>query len=68
MKNYIVFTIITALMNTSCSAQKSSIAENINASANKQPVEDAVLQKLQAENDLVVAYAIENYAWARSID
>lgn len=55
-------------MNTGCSAQKNSITESINAAGNKQPVEDAVLQSLQAENDLVIAYAIENYAWAKSID
>lgn len=68
MKNYLKLIIIMAFMNTGCSAQKALITENINASANKQPVEDAVLQTLQAENDLVIAYAIENYAWARSID
>ena len=68
MKNYLKLIIIMAFINTGCSAQKNSITENINASANKQPLEDAVLQTLQAENDLVIAYAIENYAWARSID
>lgn len=68
MSNYLKLIIIMAFMHTGCSAQKTSITENINASANKQPVEDAVLQTLQSENDLVIAYAIENFAWARSID
>ena len=31
-------------------------------------IEDSVLQKLQAENDLIIAYAVENFAWVKSID
>jgi hypothetical protein len=68
IKNFFKLLVIMALINTGCSAQKNSLAENINAAANKQPVEDSVLKKLQAENNLVIAAAVESYAWVRSID
>lgn len=57
-----------AALNLGCSAQKSSLISNIDASGGKQPIEDSVLQKLQAENDLVIAFAVENFAWVKSID
>jgi hypothetical protein len=44
------------------------VEQNVNASGNQQTIEDEELKKLQSENDLVIAFAIENYAWARSID
>jgi len=57
-----------SLINSDCSAQKDLLVSNVESSPNKQVVEDSVLLKLQGENELVVAYAIENFAWARSID
>ncbi|MGN6213765.1 hypothetical protein [Parafilimonas sp.] len=68
MKNYFIFILIAAIMNTGCSAQKNILAENVNASAKKQAIEDDVLQKLQSENDLVIAYAYENFAWVKSMN
>lgn len=68
IKNCFKLILIIALMNTSCSAQKNVLISNIDASQNKQPIEDSVLNKLQAENDLVIAYAVENFAWVRSMD
>lgn len=55
-------------MSSSCKAQKDLLVTNVESSAGKQPVEDSVLQKLQSENDLVIASAVENFAWVRSID
>jgi hypothetical protein len=55
-------------MSTGCSAQKNTLTENINAVTEKQPVEDPMLQKLQSENDLVIAYAVEKFAWVKSAD
>ena len=68
MKNYFILILIAAVMNTGCSAQKNMLAENVNASAKKQIVEDDVLKKLQSENDLVIAYAYENFAWIKSMN
>lgn len=59
---------ICCMITTACSAQKNIVTEQVNTTTTKQPVEDAVLKKLQGENDLLVAYAIENFAWVRSID
>ncbi|MEO8711707.1 MAG: hypothetical protein ABI405_06255 [Parafilimonas sp.] len=58
-----------ALINTGCSAQKNIPENNVDGpGSNKQPIEDSILRKLQTENDLVIAYAVENFAWVRSID
>lgn len=57
-----------AMVNTGCSAQKNLVEQNINSSGNKQAIEDNELKKLQSENDLVIAFAVENFAWVKSID
>ena len=57
-----------ALINVDCSAQKNSLVTNVEAGGSKQPIEDSTLQKLQADNDFIIAYAVENYAWVRSLD
>lgn len=57
-----------AMVNTGCSAQKNLVEQNINSSGNKQAIEDDELKKLQSENDLVIAFAVENFAWVKSID
>lgn len=59
--------ILIVLLSIGCKAQQNLLEKNIGTTANKQIIEDSVLSKLQSENDLVVAYAIENFAWARSI-
>ena len=57
-----------ALITTGCSAQKNLLITSIESSPGKNTVEDSALQKLQSENDIVIAYAIENFAWVKSID
>jgi hypothetical protein len=68
IKNCIKLILVMSLINSGCSAQKEVLMSNIESSPGKQAVEDSVLLKLQAENDLVIAYAVENFAWVRSID
>ena len=68
IKNFLKLVIVMSLMNTGCSAQKDLLVSSIEASTKKQPAEDSVLHRLQGENDLVIAYAVENFAWVRSID
>src|SRR6478735_502072 len=68
MKHWLILIIAIVFMNAGCKAQKNMLTENINNAADKQPVEDSILQKLQSENDLVIAFAVEKYAWVRSID
>ena len=68
MKHWLILIIAIVFMNAGCKAQKNMLTENINNAADKQPVEDSILQKLQTENDLVIAFAIEKFAWVRSID
>ncbi|MBS1744955.1 MAG: hypothetical protein JST21_02170 [Bacteroidetes bacterium] len=57
-----------AMVNTGCSAQKNLIEQNINSTGSQQTIDDAELKKLQTENDLVIAFAVENFAWVKSID
>ena len=66
-KQFLV-SVIVILALGSCSAQKNSIAEQVDAFGTNQPIEDSVIRRLRGENDLVIAYAIENFAWVRSIN
>lgn len=68
MRNYFILILITAVMHTGCGAQKNILAENVNALAKKQPIQDDVIKKLQSENDLVIAYAYESFAWVKSMN
>ena len=68
MEIFFKLVIIMALINSGCKAQKNLLEENVNSTGNKQQIEDTVLKKLQAESDLVIAFATENYAWVKSMD
>jgi hypothetical protein len=68
MKNYLKIIIVIMLLNIGCSAQKNSLISNIELAGNKQPVDDETIKKLQNENDLIIAYAVENFAWVKSMD
>jgi hypothetical protein len=52
----------------SCMAQKNSIITAVDQAGNNQPLEDSVLNNLRNDNDIVIAYAIENFAWVRKIN
>ncbi len=60
--------LIIVLINAGCSAQKNSLTNNIETAGNKRSIADSLLQNLQANNDLVIAYAVENTAWIRSVN
>ena len=49
-------TIIFALI--SCSAQKNSVVQQVDAFGNNQTIEDSVIRRLREDNDLVIAYAL----------
>jgi hypothetical protein len=68
IKHWINLIAVITVMSTGCNAQKNTLTENIDAVAGKQPVEDTVLQRLQSENELVIAYAVESFAWVKSIN
>ena len=68
MKNYFKILIVMALINTGCVAQKNSLISNVDAVGKKQPIGDSLLERLQTENDIIIAYAVENFAWIRSMD
>ena len=59
---------IFALTLASCMAQKTSIVTMVDETGNNQPLEDSVLNNLRNNNDIVIAYAVENFAWARKIN
>jgi hypothetical protein len=68
IRSFFILIVMTILMHTGCSAQKDVLLSKINNAANKEPVEDSVLQQLQKQNDIVIAYAVENFAWISSAD
>lgn len=68
MRSYLLLMLITMFSGMGCTAQKNILVEGVNTSGKKQPVEDDVLKKLQNENDLVIAFAYENFAWVKSMN
>ena len=52
----------------SCMAQKNSIITEVDEAANNQPLEDSVINNLRNDNDIVIAYAVENFAWVKKIN
>jgi hypothetical protein len=68
IKNFFKIIAVMCLINAGCSAQKNVLVNNIEISGNKEPIEDSELHKLQTENDLIIAYAVENFAWVKSMD
>ncbi|MBV9963971.1 MAG: hypothetical protein JO072_17135 [Parafilimonas sp.] len=68
MKTCFKFLLVMSLMNIGCSAQKNSLISNVDVMGIKQPMDDSLLEKLQQGNDLIIAFAVENFAWIRSMD
>jgi len=68
IKNVLKLIFAMSLINIGCSGQKNTLISNVETAGNKQAVEDEILHKLQNENDLIVAYAVENFAWVKSMD
>lgn len=65
-KNFSLLIFVIILF-TSCVAQKASIINRFDAAGKDQPLEDSILNNLRNENDIVIAYAIENFAWVKKI-
>ena len=62
----IIVLIITAL--SSCKAQENLIVKKIDEAGSNQALEDSVINNLRNNNDIVIAYAVENFAWVRKIN
>lgn len=58
---------IIIFMFSSCKAQKESVIKQVDETGSDLVLEDSVLNNLRNNNDIVIAYAIENFAWVRSI-
>src|SRR4051812_5930451 len=52
----------------SCKAQQNSIIQKIDEAGSNQVLEDTVINNLRNNNDIVIAYAVENFAWVRKIN
>ena len=64
MKN--IFFAIPFLMFLSCHNSKAMVTHSIDQFAGQEQLEDTVLINLQKNNEVVLAFAIETYAWART--
>ncbi len=52
----------------SCKAKQTSIINKVDEAAGNKVLEDSVITNLRNNNDIVIAYADENFAWVRKID
>jgi hypothetical protein len=72
MKNkgkYFLFGVcIIVVLVASCKAQENLSVKKIDDAGTNQDLEDSVISNLRSNNDIIVAYAVENFAWARSIN
>jgi len=66
VKQFLLSVIIGSVF-ASCSAQKTSVMQQVDVLGQDQTIEDSVIRRLRDNNDLVIAYAVENFAWVRSI-
>ncbi len=58
---------VTAVL-ASCKAQENLIIKKIDEAGTNQVLEDSVINSLRNDNDIVIAYAVENFAWVKKID
>lgn len=64
MKIYIIFLFCTIIY--SCKTSQQSTLKAIEKYGMAETIEDSVIQSLRQQNDLILAFATENYAWVRS--
>ena len=64
MKN--IFFTIPILLFFSCHSTRAMTANPTEQSERQEQLEDSVLKNLQQNNELVLAFAVETYAWART--
>ncbi len=64
---YFLFGAFIIFLFVSCKAQQSCLIQGIDKAASNQDVEDSVINQLRNDNDLIIAYAVENFAWVKSI-
>ena len=64
MKN--IFCAIPVLLFLSCHNSKAMMANPVKQNGRQEQLQDSVLINLQQNNELVLAFAIETYAWAKT--
>src|SRR5690349_21138360 len=64
MKN--IFFAIPVLLFFSCHSSRAMTANPTEQNERQEQPEDSILKKLQQNNELVLAFAVETYAWART--
>ena len=63
-----LFAMFLTAVFASCKAQQNLIIQKIDEAGSNQILEDSVLNNLRNNSDIIIAYAVENFAWARKID
>lgn len=66
MKKISLLSIICLL--AACTAGNKLLISEVNKKGNTDSIPDAVIRSLQQKNDIVLAFATENYAWGRSFN
>jgi hypothetical protein len=65
---FFLFGVFIITVMASCKAQENITIKKIDEAGSNQDIEDSVINTLRNNNDIVIAYAIENFAWVRKID
>ena len=63
-----LFTVLIIAAFASCKAQQNLVIQNIDEAGSNQVLEDTVINNLRNNSDIVIAYAVENFAWVRKIN
>jgi hypothetical protein len=63
-----LFTVLIIAAFASCKAQQNLLIQKIDEAGSNQVLEDSIINNLRNNNDIVIAYAVENFAWVRKIN
>lgn len=63
-----LFTILITAAFASCKAQEDILIKKIDEAGSNQVLEDSVMNNLRNNNDIIIAYAVENFAWVKKTD
>jgi glucose-6-phosphate 1-dehydrogenase len=66
MKGCLIVLLMTVIL--SCNNTRGMSASSFDQYARTEQVSDSFLLSLQQQNEVVIAFAVESYAWVRSVD
>lgn len=68
ISKYFFLISIVSIVLISCKAQQTLFIKKVNESVANQQIDDSIINMLRSNNDVTIAYAVENFAWAKTIN